>query len=89
MQAYISMNITRRPKFDDELVLNPSGIKRHGEIYKSHYIQTEHRLNLETDCWIPKAKISWEENGMQCIEILAGPADLFKIMALLPIEWVK
>lgn len=48
------------------------------EIYKSHSIRTEHELNLESDCWIPRAKISWAEDGMECIQTLDGPADIFK-----------
>ena len=50
------------------------------EIYKSHSIRTEHELNLETDCWIPRAKISWVEDGVQCSQTLAGPADIFKVI---------
>jgi hypothetical protein len=50
------------------------------EIYKSHSIRTEHELNLKTDCWIPRAKISWTEDGIECSQTLTGPADVFKVI---------
>lgn len=50
------------------------------EVYKARRIQTTPQLNLDTDCWIPKADISWGEQGTERHQILAGPADRFKII---------
>ena len=48
--------------------------------YKSHRIQTLPRLNYDTDCWIPQADVSWDEQGRQHHQVLAGPPDRFKII---------
>ena len=50
------------------------------EIYKARHIRTMPRLNLDTDCWIPYADVSWEEEGIKRIQLLAGPADRFKLI---------
>ena len=38
------------------------------------------RLNLDTDCWIPYADVSWEEEGIKRIQLLSGPSDRFKLI---------
>lgn len=50
------------------------------EVYKSRRIHTTPELNLDADCWIPKADVSWGEQGTEHHQILAGPADRFKII---------
>jgi hypothetical protein len=48
--------------------------------YKSRRILTIIELDAETDCWIPKANISWDEGGGKQHQTLAGPNDRFKII---------
>jgi hypothetical protein len=50
------------------------------ELYKSRQIHTSPQLNLDTDCWIPKADVSWDDHGKQQHQLIAGPTDLFKII---------
>jgi hypothetical protein len=50
------------------------------EVYKSRRIRTTPQLNLETDCWIPKADVSWGEQGKEQHQLLTGPPDRFKII---------
>jgi hypothetical protein len=50
------------------------------ELYKARRIYSMPQLNLETDCWIPKADVSWDEDGKQQHQLIAGPTDLFKII---------
>ena len=50
------------------------------EIYKARHIRTMPRLNLDTDCWIPYADVSWEEEGIKRIQLLSGPSDRFKVI---------
>ena len=50
------------------------------EIYKDCRIRTMPRLNWDTDCWIPCADVSWDEQGTQQTRQLAGPADRFKLI---------
>jgi hypothetical protein len=50
------------------------------QTYKAFRIQTFPQLNYDTDCWIPRADISWNDEGKQCHQILAGPSDRFKII---------
>jgi len=50
------------------------------EIYKNCRIRTMPRLDLETDCWIPCADVSWDEDGRSRTQKLAGPADRFKLI---------
>jgi hypothetical protein len=38
------------------------------------------RLFLNTDCWIPQADVSWDEQGKERRQLLAGPSDRFKII---------
>jgi len=49
-------------------------------LYKSRRIDTMPQLNLDTDCWVPKADVTWEEQGTQRRQLLAGPPDRFKII---------
>ena len=50
------------------------------ETYKARHIRTMPRLNLDTDCWIPYADVSWEEEGIKRIQLLSGPSDRFKLI---------
>jgi hypothetical protein len=46
--------------------------------YKSHHIHSVAELNLEMDCWIPQADVSWDEAGTKCRQLLTGPIGYFK-----------
>lgn len=48
--------------------------------YKSRRIWTGRELDPETDCWVPKADISWEEDGEKQRQTLTGPRDRFKVI---------
>jgi hypothetical protein len=50
------------------------------EVYKSRQIHTSPQLNQDTDCWIPQADVSWDEQGTKQRQILGGPPDRFKII---------
>jgi len=50
------------------------------QIYKSRRIQTSSQLNCDADCWIPQAEVSWDEQGRQRRQSLAGPSDRFKVI---------
>lgn len=50
------------------------------EIYHSHHIRVMTELNLDTGCWIPKAEVSWAEDGEQRHQVLTGPNDFFQII---------
>lgn len=50
------------------------------KIYKARRIRTMPRLNLDTDCWMPYAEVSWEEEGIKRIQLLSGPSDRFKVI---------
>jgi hypothetical protein len=50
------------------------------ELYLSRRIHVAPHLNLDTDCWIPKADVFWDENGRQFRHTLTGPGDRFKII---------
>jgi len=50
------------------------------ELYRSCSIHTAIRLNLDTDCWIPEADVSWDEEGKHLHTLLSGPKDRFKII---------
>ena len=49
-------------------------------IYKSCHVLTTPELNLDADCWIPKADVSWDEQGKPCHKLLTGRSDYFKII---------
>jgi hypothetical protein len=48
--------------------------------YKSRHIHSVPGLNLEMDCWIPNAYVSWDEAGTKCRQLLTGPIGYFKII---------
>jgi hypothetical protein len=48
--------------------------------YKSRRILTARELDLDTDCWIPKADVSWQEQGTEQRQTLMGPRDRFKVI---------
>ena len=49
-------------------------------VYMSRRIYTILELNVKTDCWIPKAKVSWDEHGKNHHHLLNGPSDRFKLL---------
>ena len=49
-------------------------------IYRSCHVLTIPELNLDADCWIPKADVSWEEQGSPRHQLLTGRGDVFKII---------
>jgi hypothetical protein len=50
------------------------------EFYKSRHIRTALRLDLDSDCWVPTADVSWNDHGRERHELLAGPPDFFKVL---------
>jgi hypothetical protein len=50
------------------------------EVYKSRRIQTSPQLDHDTDCWVPQADVSWDEQGQERRQLLAGPSDHFKVI---------
>ena len=50
------------------------------ELYQCHHIRVVTELNPDADCWIPKAEVSWDEDGEQRRQVLTGPPDFFKII---------
>jgi len=50
------------------------------EFYKSRRIHISHRLSPDADCWIPQVEISWDEQGTNRHQLLAGPPDRFSII---------
>ena len=48
--------------------------------YRSRRILTGRELDLHTDCWIPKADISWDDGDGKQLQTLTGPNDRFKII---------
>jgi len=55
--------------------------KRMHEYYKGCHIYSGADLNANTDCWVPKADISWHEGGNRHSRLLAGPDDRFHTKA--------
>jgi hypothetical protein len=49
-------------------------------IYRSCHVLTTFELNLDADCWIPKADVSWDEQGKTRHKLLTGLRDYFKII---------
>ncbi len=49
-------------------------------IYKSHHIRSAPELNLEMDCWVPNADVSWNRGGSEFHQLLTGPVGYFKII---------
>jgi len=50
------------------------------EIYQGRQINVVAELDLDADCWIPRADVVWEENGRQNHQRLTGPNGFFKII---------
>ena len=50
------------------------------QIYRSRRIQTSPKLNPDSDCWIPHADVSWDDQGIEKRHLLVGPSDRFKII---------
>lgn len=50
------------------------------ELYKSRYIHSLPELDLDTDCWVPKARVLWDERSTQQHQLLTGPNNRFKII---------
>ena len=50
------------------------------DLYKSRYIHSRSELDLDTDCWVPKARVLWDVQGTQQCQLLTGPNDRFKII---------
>ena len=49
-------------------------------VYRSCRVRTIAELNVDADCWIPKADVSWEEQGALRHQLLTGRSDIFKII---------
>jgi len=49
-------------------------------VYKSRHIHIALDLNLETDCWVASADVSWERGGTQLHQLLEGRVGYFKII---------
>jgi len=49
-------------------------------IYRSRHVVTVPKLNLDTDCWIPRAEIFWDEQGTRSRQVLTGLSDYYKII---------
>ena len=49
-------------------------------IYRFCRVLTIPELNLDADCYIPKADVSWEEQGAPRHQLLTGTSDIFKII---------
>lgn len=39
-------------------------------IYRSRHIHSLPELNLETDCWVPRAEVSWYQEGTEFHHLL-------------------
>jgi hypothetical protein len=50
------------------------------ELYKFRHIHSLPELDLDTDCWVPKADVLWEERGAEQHQLLTGPNDRFGII---------
>lgn len=50
------------------------------ELYHSHRIRVLTELNREADCWIPKAEVSWDEDGETRRQVLTGSVTFFKFI---------
>jgi hypothetical protein len=49
-------------------------------IYKSCHVIAVPELNLDADCWIPKADVSWVDHGIPRHQLITGLNDYFKII---------
>jgi len=50
------------------------------EFYKFRRIHTSPQLSPDAACWIPQADVSWDEQGTNRHQLLAGPPDRFTII---------
>jgi hypothetical protein len=50
------------------------------DLYKSRYIHSLPELDLDNDCWVPRADVIWNERGKQQRQLLKGSNDRFKII---------
>jgi hypothetical protein len=46
-------------------------------IYRSCHVVAVPELNLDADCWIPKADIFWDERGTPRHQVLTGLSHYF------------
>jgi hypothetical protein len=51
-----------------------------GEFYQGRTITVFAELDLDADCWIPTADVSWEEHGKQNHQRLTGLNGFFKVI---------
>ena len=49
-------------------------------IYRSCHVVTVPELNLDADCWIPRADVFWDEHGTRHHQVLTGISDYFKVI---------
>ncbi|HEX7232208.1 MAG TPA: hypothetical protein VF452_17585 [Candidatus Binatia bacterium] len=49
-------------------------------IYRGRHIHSLLKLNLEMDCWVPNADVSWEEGDSEFHQLLTGPVGYCKII---------
>lgn len=49
-------------------------------IYKFCHVVAVPELNLDADCWIPKADVSWDDHGIARHQLITGLNDYFKII---------
>ena len=50
------------------------------EFYQGRRISVVAELDLDADCWIPTADVSWEEHGKQNHQRLTGLSGFFKVI---------
>jgi len=50
------------------------------QVYQGRHIHAGVELNLDTDCWVPTANVSWYEQGKVQHQRLTGVNDHFKII---------
>jgi hypothetical protein len=48
--------------------------------YRGRHIYSLPELNLETDCWVPNADVSWQQGDSKFHQRLTGPVGYFKII---------
>jgi hypothetical protein len=49
-------------------------------VYKFCHVVAVPELNLDADCWIPKADVSWDDHGIPRHQLITGLNDYFKII---------
>ena len=65
------------------------------QFHKEHRIHASADQNPETKYWIPRAVVSWDENGTHHVQPLDGPPDRFQtdveatsFAAVLGTKWI-